>query len=421
MPTALIPISAVRGRTTASDHDNRPNSNPYRSRNKRTESDNNNTATANPDESPTNNNHHRKRSSGGAAAFRGSILRDLVPHHQSQQLNEEQQPQITLGADDIRASPRLLGYLFGMIVSAVMFVSLVRYVFIIVAYSTVYYLYVFFCSMYQLIYVYVWYFFARFYNLQQVGWLETYKRIVSGTDEFFPLGNTVVYRWKLIGSWYIAGVGCLSNFAALAVHFDTHVAPALWNRIFHNGSPWERAWIYFWCVYWAIGVHVNTSSLSVGEHQANVFLTTWLAFAASLVLVRVWREQDEETHDRTFKRETTHNWIWTAAFSAIFAGSVTDMYYNRNTILFQFQGKTVNVSDKAWVILLSSVWGEFLLDCIAIFCNEFFARRGWTCKLPCRYKRKDDVMRCVFGWRQIEGLLMAVSLGAKFYVSIISL
>lgn len=38
------------------------------------------------------------------------------------------QDRIRLSKDDIRASPRLLGYLFGSIASAVMLVSVVKYV-----------------------------------------------------------------------------------------------------------------------------------------------------------------------------------------------------------------------------------------------------------------------------------------------------
>ena len=60
------------------------------------------------------------------------------------------------------------------------------------------------------------------------------------------------------------------------VHFDTVFLPKVWKGIFQDGSIVERNLILFLLLFWAAAVYICTSSLSVGESQANTFFTAWI-------------------------------------------------------------------------------------------------------------------------------------------------
>lgn len=168
-------------------------------------------------------------------------------------------------------------------------------------------------------------------------------------------------------------------------------------------------------------MHVCTSTLSVGESQPNVYFTTWIAFAASALNYGIWRESaglpslsDKVTTQFDGRRETTYNWMWTGFFSSIFAGAATDMYYNRDEIDIRYQGEPVTLKDKDWRIVLIVVWAEVVLCATAILFNE--ASLG-SCRLPsCAVQRPSGLYRCVFGWRHLEGFILLVDIGVKFYV-----
>jgi len=55
--------------------------------------------------------------------FRSSFLREW-----SERYDDDEEEEMVMATDDIRASPRLLGYLFSMIAGAVMLVSVFEYV-----------------------------------------------------------------------------------------------------------------------------------------------------------------------------------------------------------------------------------------------------------------------------------------------------
>lgn len=65
------------------------------------------------------------------------------------------------------------------------------------------------------------------------------------------------------------------------------------------------------------------------------------------------------------------------------------------------------------MIILSVVWAETALCFVAIFLNEMFHA---SCYLPCVVKRASEQYRCIFGWRQIEGLVILIDSGCKFWV-----
>jgi len=119
------------------------------------------------------------------------------------------------------------------------------------------------------------------------------------------------------------------------------------------------------------------------------------------------------------RRETTYNWIWTAFFSIIFSGAVTDIYYNRNEIEVASTGQALgqvdelNLSADGWVTVLIVVWTEVAVCLLAIALNVYCYK---LTPLPCRCRRKSEYYRCVVGWRQLEGLVILLALGGKFYV-----
>lgn len=79
----------------------------------------------------------------------------------------------------------------------------------------------------------------------------------------------------------VAGLGVVLNLLTILVHFGT-LFPRLWTYVFRDGSLVERNWILFLVVFWIGGLHVCTSSLSVGELQANVYFTTWYVFTCAI-------------------------------------------------------------------------------------------------------------------------------------------
>lgn len=318
--------------------------------------------------------HHRH-----STTFRSSFLREWSDRND----DREGEYDLAIGTDDIRASPRLLGYIFSMIAGAVMLISVVEF--------------------YQ----------------------ETFQ-VPNDTIEledlykYYYYAGGVVYRWKLWGAIYISTAGVILSFLTVLVHFDTVVAPNLWILLFRDGSLAERNWILFLSLFWAAAVHVCTSTLSVGESQPNVYFTTWIAFSASAMNYGIWRESsglplitDKVTMLHEGRRETTYHWMWTGIFSCIFAGAATNMYYNRSEINIRYQGDPISLRDKDWIIILGLMWGEVALCMTAIMLNEVF-QNSWH--LPCIIKRSKNRYRCVFGWRQLEGFVIIVETAVKFWV-----
>jgi hypothetical protein len=289
-------------------------------------------------------------------------------------LQQLQQQQVV---DDIRASPRLLGYLFSTVAGAVMLVSVVQ-----------------------------------FYR-QRSGAPAELDPSIDPNQYYYFFGG-VVLRWKLWGAIYLSSAGVFISGMTVVLHFDDILAPRLWSSLFRDGSLAERNWIWSMIVFWAACVHVCTGTLSVGESQANVFFTTWIAFAAAAMNYGVWRESAGLPPLAVeSNRETTYNWMWIWVFSALFAGSATDMYYNRENIVLRYRGQPLDLVHKDWIIILSVVWSETALCLIAIYLNE---RMETSCRLPCYVRRSTGTYRCVLGWRQWEGFVLLVATACKFWV-----
>lgn len=236
-----------------------------------------------------------------------------------------------------------------------------------------------------------------------------------------PTGNILLW-WKVWGAMAVSSGGCLLNLSIVLAHFDSRCCPTLWVSYFRDGSRAERNLLVLLILYWAAGLHINTSSLSVGESQANVFFTSWIAFAATVNNYSVWRESSGLPSVLLFRqdysRDTTTSWIWTAFFSTILAGAATDLFIYRDLVTLQFEGQALRVSQQDWTIVLSIVWTEVAVCISAVFLNEYQVD---PYPLPCRCRSRreaqnDSVYRCVVGWRQVEGLIILIAMGGKYYV-----
>lgn len=117
--------------------------------------------------------------------------------------------------------------------------------------------------------------FVRFYREQKL-----FSELLD-QEKFFVASTGLVYRWKLWGSIYMSATGTGLCLLTLLVHFDTVCLPRLWKSVFQDGSTAERNLILFFILFWAANVHICTSSLSVGESQANTFFTAWIGKCSS--------------------------------------------------------------------------------------------------------------------------------------------
>jgi hypothetical protein len=66
------------------------------------------------------------RSSRSIVGFRSSILRELSVRADDPDADQDEEEKVRVSSEDIRASPRLLGYMFCMIAALVMLVSVIQ-------------------------------------------------------------------------------------------------------------------------------------------------------------------------------------------------------------------------------------------------------------------------------------------------------
>jgi hypothetical protein len=196
-------------------------------------------------------------------------------------------------------------------------------------------------------------------------------------------------------------------------HFDTVCLPRLWYVIFRDGSKYEQNLLRLMLLFWSAALHVCTSSLSVGEVQGNVYFTTWIAFVASALNYGVWRVSaglpSLAERVNLHHRETTFNWLWTLLCAVTFAGAVTDIYFNKEEITLKRKGKELDLSKRAWTVVLSVTWSFVGVCMIALLLNHYSTK-------------SLDVKLCggrhlfVLGWRQGEGFAILVMLGVFFWI-----
>lgn len=221
----------------------------------------------------------------------------------------------------------------------------------------------------------------------------------------------------------------------IVVHFDTIAFPDVWKVIFQDGSRYEQYLCFLLVLYWAAALHINTSTLSVGEVQANVFFTTWIAFLSSVLNCGVWRISAGRRSIgmliqeicrlwlvvfwhacrltsvfffttlcyvtaefiNEHPRETTFNWLWTFFFASVCAGAMTSTYANRKFLTFKFLGEPVSFSQRDWTIILTVLWGFVVICVVALILNHFLKK---SCEI-----RVCKGRLVLLGWRQIEGVI----------------
>ncbi|CAB9504165.1 expressed unknown protein [Seminavis robusta] len=333
--------------------------------------------------------------------FRSSILREFS-HNEGidedfsdfvqDEAAEKRRLQLHLSNEDIRASSRLLGYLFAFIASTVMLTSVVQ----------------FYLGE------------EKTFQQARANQLETapielqfaYNETQWPAREYFRTINGPVYLWKLWACIGTATAGVLMFLVILLMHFDTICFPKTWFQFFRDGSLAERNLLIAMVVFWCVGLHINTASLSVGEVQANVFVTTWIVFICTVLNLGVWRQSANlprlAVKVLTHHRETTYNWAWTLIFVLITAGAGTDMYWHRDDILFQLEGEVIVLNQGDWTRILVMVWSEVFLCFMALFFNHV-----WSTALKLNF---PGGCRFVLNWRFLEGLLISSMVAFKFWV-----
>jgi hypothetical protein len=101
-----------------------------------------------------------------------------------------------------------------------------------------------------------------------------------------PNSNYVVH-WKVNGAIVFGAVGCGIMFFIISCH--VWFLPYYWLQVYRDGSKKERNIIISFIAYWCVVLWTCTGVFSVGSAQANVFVSTWLAFFALLNNYNEWR------------------------------------------------------------------------------------------------------------------------------------
>ena len=259
---------------------------------------------------------------------------------------------------------------------------------------------------------------VQFYHQEDEAWaksqdaLRNYSVGKFPDDTFFHTINGPIYLWKLWSCIGVASAGSLTFLGILMMHFDTICFPRTWFQIFRDGSLAERNLLLVLIVFCAGGLHVNTSSFSVGEAQANVFFTSWIVFVCTALNLGVWRESAGlprlAAKVLSHHRETTYNWCWTLIFSLITAGAATDMFFHREEVTFRLKGDELVLDFGSWMRILGLVWAVVFCCIVAIFFNHFWTKT-WKLKL-------SSECRFVLNWRFLEGLLILTLMGIKFWI-----
>jgi hypothetical protein len=250
-------------------------------------------------------------------------------------------------------------------------------------------------------------------NLENIpavwSWIKKEREGNSLRDDLFITLAGPVFSWKVIGCYVVGGLGTVINGLIILTHFDTVFFPSLWQRIFRDGSRYEQCIVISMALFWAGGIHINTSSLSVGESQANVYFTTWISFFSAFINVGIWRVSAGRIsiaeYINNHHRATTYNWLWTFMFACTCAGALTGTYLNRDYVSLYFEGQSIELSRQQWIMALTVLWGMSVVCSLAIVLNHVLKK---SCEV-----RVCNNRLVLIGWRQAEGLL-AIGLGGEW-------
>lgn len=234
---------------------------------------------------------------------------------------------------------------------------------------------------------------------------ERIFRRLEEKDKVAIYGSTVL-QYKRIGALAISIAGVVINVCIILMHLDTFFFPSVWRKVFCDGSLLERNLIFFLIVFWASGLYFCTSSFSVGEVQANVYFTAWIAFTVTVVNYGVWRSSAglpaiEDVMGS--QRETTYNWLGTLFFNFITAFAICDFYGNRDHITFVIDGKVYKPARMQWVQAFSIVWGSVGICLFELMFNNYW--KGIT-----------RGSRVVLDGRYLEGVLLLCMISLWFWI-----
>lgn len=315
--------------------------------------------------------------------FRPSVQRSISVNFRSALRHDEDDEDLRtdVSSTDIRASPRLMGYLSCCLSSAVMLVSVIQ----------------FYRADDRQASIIV---FRR--QLNETGTIDG-----DGEESDAVFGSTVLEP-KLIGAIAVASAGVFFNMVILWMHLDTFVCPRVWREVFCDGSVHERNLLILLIVFWIFGLYVCTSSFSVGEVQANVYFTAWICFFSILMNYRQWRVSagKKTLQDRLVnERETCKNWCGTLLSSFIAALSVCDLYGFRNNLTFVIDGQQQKITQRNWVEVLSVVW-SCVGACIGMLIMIHFWKKP---RYPC------GPSGCRFDGRFIECGVLLTMIAVWFY------
>lgn len=183
---------------------------------------------------------------------RPSVQRSLSVNFRTALRHDEEDSIRNEMSTDIRASPRLMGYLSCGLASAVMLVSVMQ----------------FYTAGDEQVSVRV---FRRQLNETSGGANETDTN--GEEDEPDAVFGSTVLHPKMIASIAVASAGVFFSILILWMHLDTFCCPQVWRKVFCDGSLYERNLLVALIIFWIFGLYVCTSSFSVGEVQANVYFT----------------------------------------------------------------------------------------------------------------------------------------------------
>lgn len=344
------------------------------------------TTTATQQPSPTTALAPNRSSARKIVQFRSTILRDSSWEQELAQ--EERQRRANLSITDIRASPRLVGYVYQLLASLVMIITVVQ-----------------------------------FYNKSQedadeTAFQENIDRLrasagVSADWRIFESVNGPVYYWKLVGCTIAATIAAVINFVVVMAHFDTVGCPKLWNTIFHDGSNYEQFFLRFMFLFWIGTLHICTSTLSVGEVQGNVFFTAWIGFISCILSYGVWRTSagfpSFAERCNLHHRETTFNWLWLTFCEFVFACATTDKYFNRDIVELKVRGEEFNFSKRDWMVILGVTWSFVATSILALVFNHYVTK----CIVINICGGRNQIY---IGWRQSEGVVILGFLGMFFWL-----
>ena len=221
-PTAIQPSTDEHRHQFLSRHDNAVATKKSHAAPNNKRSNNNNSNKGSKNKSGTN-------SSKRIVTFRSSIFR----------VNDEEQDKTRgISRSDIRASPRLIGYIYQLLASAVLLISVVK-----------------------------------FYRLSETdGSIEINTEILKQNfqQKIYDSVAGPVYFWKLIGSAVVGSIGAAMTLIITVAHFDTFCFPRCWIMVFRDGSTWEQSILRFMMLFSSSrAAELHVAAAGAGQFPAH--------------------------------------------------------------------------------------------------------------------------------------------------------